>query len=86
MEACDGKAVDKVAAGGKELRRLASGTGDEINTYKCVGHRLAYAVDAVAEERGVVVAVHQLQDLVGPTLQWNMEVGHETPSIPPRNE
>ena len=54
--------------------RFAGKTNNHIDTEKCVGHFLADAGEALGESRGSVTAAHKAEDVVGATLERNVEV------------
>ena len=61
----------------KALGRFTPAPYHHINANESIGHLFLDAVNLIAEQAAVVMAVHQLQHRVAATLQGNMEMRHE---------
>ena len=57
--------------------RLATGADDDIHANKSIGHYLTNLLYLMAEQRRVVLPVHEPQHLVASTLQGDVEMWHE---------
>ena len=78
MELSDVETRNKVVAFLPLFIGLTSCTGYHIDTDKCMWYLPLNHLDTLTEECRIVMAMHQSQHLVRPTLQRDMEMRHET--------
>ena len=68
---------DEIKGTVEHVVRLATHADNDIDADESIGHPTFDLLHLVGEEGGVIATTHQLQHLVGTTLQRHVEMGHE---------
>ena len=73
--------IEEIVALFKTLWSLATTSHHNVYTNKSIGHTLLDQCYLACKQSLIITAVHKTQHLIAATLQWDMEVRHESTTL-----